>query len=189
MHRPLNITILILVILLVNCIQNIMTITATEVQWSNGVFNTRLSLYFSFLQNPAKLLNIQLGNVLGMLIIPLEILILWWHVLSTSVFLVQVFKMYVYFVWNLPQVCHFSHIWKTFWETPGLKDKVNCNSLWGAGTPHALHCSVSVLFAVFLFTIAVCFSNFWQAYSWHKRGGPLQGIILKCSSTSNLETW
>lgn len=26
-------------------------------------------------------------------------------------------------IWT--QICHFSHIWKTFWETPGLKDKLS----------------------------------------------------------------
>ena len=48
----------------------------------------------------------------------------------------HVFKTPIYYtVRNLPQACHFCHIWKTFWETPGLKDKVNCNSLWGTETP------------------------------------------------------
>ena len=52
-HKFLEITVLMLVIILVNCIQIITIIAASEVQQMN----------FSA-QNLAQLLNIQLGNVL-----------------------------------------------------------------------------------------------------------------------------
>lgn len=41
MHKSLDITILMSMILLLNCRQNKITITATLVQWSNGLFNAR----------------------------------------------------------------------------------------------------------------------------------------------------
>lgn len=144
--------------------------------------------------------------MLGMLIIPLEI-----FMMACKHFCIscasKVFKMYAHTVWNLPQICHFSHIWNTFWETPGLKDKVRQGKLyltlksrvtWRKG-PSAFYrlkimfCTVqSVLFPIFSFTTVLLQQLCaFQISNNHaplvKQGSTLQEISLKCSSASTLK--